>query len=72
MAAALVAVSTIAPAAAQSPRPSPIFRLESDEFWLNLHHFLYALGRVEAKMSDATSTGVAAASSEAERGLRTH
>jgi hypothetical protein len=40
MAAALVAVSTIAPAAAQSPRPSPIFRLESDEFWLNLHHFL--------------------------------
>jgi hypothetical protein len=70
VAAVMVAVSTTAPAEAQSPRPSPIFRLESDEFWLNLHHFLYTLGRVEAKMSDATSAGVAAASSEAERGAQ--
>jgi hypothetical protein len=52
VAAVLVAVHGLAPAAAQSPRPSPIFKLESDEFWLNLHHFLYVLGRAEATMAD--------------------
>ena len=47
----LLAVSFVA--AAQSPAQrseaaSPLFTFETDEFWLNLHHFLYVLGRVEA------------------------
>lgn len=33
---------------------APILRFESDGFWLNLHHYLYVLGRVEAKMPDVT------------------
>ena len=26
---------------------TPIFRFEADGFWLNLHHFLYVLGRAQ-------------------------
>lgn len=33
----------------QARRASPIFTFESDEFWLNLHHFLCALGLREGK-----------------------
>jgi hypothetical protein len=66
----LMAVSTLAPeATAQPPRPAPIFSFESDESWLNLHHFLYLLGRAEAKMPDA-GEGVALATADAERGLK--
>src|SRR5918999_1142822 len=36
-----------------------IFRFEMDGFWLNLHHFLYVLGRVEAKMPDIKREAVA-------------
>ena len=39
----------------------PIFRFESDGFWLNLHHFLYVLGRAEAKIADAKREAVAGA-----------
>ena len=27
-----------------STSSAPIFRITTDEFWLNLHHFLYVLG----------------------------
>lgn len=40
---------------------TPIFRFETDGFWLNLHHFLYVLGRVEAKMPDIRREAVAGA-----------
>jgi len=50
--------------------PEPLFTFETDEFWLNLHHFLYVLGRAEAKLSDATEPSVAGAPADAARGLR--
>jgi hypothetical protein len=28
--------------------PSAILRFEADGFWLNLHHFLYVLGRAQS------------------------
>jgi hypothetical protein len=54
---------------AQASGPSPIFRFETDEFWLNLHHFLYVLGRAEAKTTDSSRAAVVGAPADAERGL---
>jgi hypothetical protein len=50
---------------------SPIFRFETDGFWLNLHHFLYVLGRVDAKMPDIKREAVAGAPADAAEGLKT-
>lgn len=47
----------------------PIFRFETDGFWLNLHHYLYVLGRVEAKMPDITRAAVAGAPADEAEGL---
>jgi hypothetical protein len=56
--------------AAQTPQTSsPIFRFESNEFWLNLHHYLYVLGRDRAKMPDASREAVAGAPADQARGL---
>jgi hypothetical protein len=52
----------------RDPQP-PIFRFEADEFWLNLHHFLYVLGRAEAKTADASREAVAGAPADEARGL---
>jgi hypothetical protein len=49
--------------------PAAIFVLETDEFWLNLHHFLYVLGRAQSKVQDASREAVAGAPAEAERGF---
>lgn len=49
---------------------APIFRFETDGFWLNLHHFLYVLGRVEAKMPDITRDAVAGAPADEAEGLK--
>ena len=35
-----------------------LFRFEADGFWLNLHHFLYVLGRAQAGMPDAKRRAV--------------
>jgi hypothetical protein len=64
----VLAASTLAGAAQPEPTP-PFFRFEPDEFWLNLHHFLYVLGRAEAKLTDASRQAVAGAPADAERGL---
>jgi hypothetical protein len=48
---------------------APIFRFETDEFWLNLHKFLYVLGRAQNKAADASRAAVAGAPGEADRGL---
>ena len=67
----LVAIAAGRPASApaiQTASP-PIFRFNTDEFWLNLHHFLYVLGRAEAKMPDASRAAVAGAPADAEQGL---
>jgi hypothetical protein len=49
---------------------TPIFRFETDGFWLNLHHFLYVLGRVEAKMPDIKREAVAGAPADEAEGLK--
>jgi hypothetical protein len=54
---------------AQTPTPIPLFRIESDELWLNLHHFLHALGRAQAKMADASRAAIANAPVESVREL---
>ena len=48
---------------------APIFRFETDGFWLNLHHFLYVLGRAEAKMADSKREAVAGAPADEAAGL---
>ena len=55
--------------AAQASQPPPIFRFESNELWLNLHHYLYVLGRAQAKASDASRAAVADAPADEARGL---
>src|SRR5262245_21154532 len=60
--AAILAVALVVP-------PASPFRFYTDELWLNLHHFLYVLGRAEAKLPDAAREAVAGAPAEAERGL---
>lgn len=49
---------------------TPIFRFEADGFWLNLHHFLYVLGRAQAGMPDAKRRAVEAAPSEQAEGMK--
>lgn len=49
---------------------SPIFRFTTDGFWLNLHHYLYVLGRVEAKMPDIKREAVAGAPADEAEGLQ--
>lgn len=49
---------------------TPIFRFETDGFWLNLHHFLHVLGRVEAKMPDIRREAVAGAPADEAGGLK--
>ena len=44
-------------------------RFETDELWLNLHHYLYVLGRAEAKMPDASREAVAGAPADETKGL---
>lgn len=50
-------------------RKSPIFIFHTDEFWLNLHHFLYVLGRAENKERDTARAAVAGAAADQERGF---
>lgn len=49
---------------------TPIFRYETDGFWLNLHHYLYVLGRAEAKMPDSRREAVAGAAADQAEGLQ--
>ena len=62
--AAILAAALAAPLAS-------LFRFQTDEFWLNLHHFLYVLGRAEARMADAARDAVVAAPMDDQRGLAT-
>jgi hypothetical protein len=69
-AAMLAAAQSQAAAKTAAPKNGvAIFRFETDEFWLNLHHFLYVLGRAEAKERDASGQAVAGAPADAEKGL---
>jgi hypothetical protein len=53
-----------------APTSSPIFRFETDGFWLNLHHFLYVLGRAQAGMPDAKRSAVARAPADQAEGVK--
>src|SRR5687768_18032451 len=46
-----------------------IFNFHTDEFWLNLHHFLYVLGRAENNERDAARAAVAGAPADQQRGF---
>src|SRR5829696_1553428 len=48
---------------------TPIFRFETDGLWLNLHHYLYVLGRAEARVPDSRREAVARAPAEQAQGL---
>jgi hypothetical protein len=48
---------------------STTFRITTNEFWLNLHHFLYVLGRAQNNEPDAARDAVAQAPVDAERVL---
>ena len=53
-------------------QPAPqtkIFIFHSDEFWLNLHHFLYVLGRAENKTRDSSRSAVVNAPKDQEQGF---
>ena len=51
---------------------APIFRFETDGFWLNLHHYLYVLGRLDARMQpDSGREAALAALPDQEVGLKT-
>jgi hypothetical protein len=52
-----------------SAQPAPIFRFHADEFWLNLHQFLYVLGRHEAGLPDRTRRATAGAPADQEKGF---
>jgi hypothetical protein len=66
--AALAAALLMAPVAANAqPRPgAPLFHFR-DGFWLNLHHFLYVLGRASAGFSDSQRRAVVEAPQEVAR-----
>ncbi|HEU4387033.1 MAG TPA: transglutaminase-like domain-containing protein, partial [Blastocatellia bacterium] len=63
-----IRASLASPASRPGPKPS-IFILNADEFWLNLHSFLYVLGRAENKARDAFRSAVASAPADQEKGL---
>src|SRR5215211_8316063 len=50
-------------------RSSPIFIFYDDEFWLNLHHFLYVLGRAENKTRDSSRAAVSGAPADQQQGI---
>jgi hypothetical protein len=51
------------------PRSSSIFNFYDDEFWLNLHHFLYVLGRAENKTRDSSRAAVSGAPADQQQGM---
>jgi hypothetical protein len=72
----LLAVAVTAagdPAIGAAPAPPAAatqqFVFHTEGFWLNLHHFLYVLGRAQAGTPDRARRAVAGAPEDAERGL---
>src|SRR5437764_6284304 len=64
--AALVA----SPAASQGAQSRPeLFAFTTNDFWLNLHHYLYVLGRAHRGAPDATQAAVATAPDDEKQGL---
>jgi hypothetical protein len=51
------------------PQSASLFAFGTDDFWLNLHHFLYVLGRAHRGAPDAAQIAVAGAPDEEKQGL---
>jgi len=69
----ILALSICAPTAHATMADTPernIFVFHTDEFWLNLHHFLYVLGRAENKETDSAREAVSGAPADQEAGLK--
>src|ERR1044072_9896668 len=57
------------PPKSHDQKTHPIFVFHTDEFWLNLNHFLYVLGRGENKTPDATREAVVNAPADQAKGF---
>jgi hypothetical protein len=57
------------PTGAQTDRNARVFVFQTADFWLNLHQFLYVLGRHEAAMPDRTRRATVGAPADADRGI---
>lgn len=53
----------------QNKPANSIFIFHTDEFWLNLHHFLYVLGRAQNKTTDTSREAVVGAREDQDKGL---
>ena len=60
---------TLVALALVAQQATPIFRFEADGFWLNLHHFLYVLGRAQNHTPDSQRRAVVNATAEQAQGL---
>jgi hypothetical protein len=60
---------TIVALALLAQSATPIFRFEADGFWVNLHHFLYVLGRAQNNVPDSQRRAVVNATAEQAQGL---
>ena len=65
----LLAIVLASCAVVPASQKKPIFIFHTDEFWLNLHHYLYVLGRAQNKTSDASREAVIGAPADQEKGL---
>lgn len=66
----IVAILTCWAAAPSAlPQPSSLFAFTTDNFWLDLHHYLYVLGRAHNGAPDATQPSVASALDDEKQGL---
>ena len=67
----LTAATASATVAARQPSgPPAAFFVFDQPFWLNLHHFLYVLGRAEARTADSQRRAVARAPADMDEGLK--
>ena len=64
----IIALSICAPSVHGHSGGKP-FVFHTDELWLNLHHFLYVLGRAENKETDAAREAVSGAPADQETGF---
>ena len=65
----LTAAIAFAPNVAFAQGSTTLFQFTTNDFWLNLHHYLYVLGRAHNGAPDAKQPAVASASDDEQRGL---
>src|SRR5438034_5469157 len=61
-------VASTAPSQGVQSRPG-LFTFTTNDFWLNLHHYLYVLGRAHNGAPDAAQPAVASAPDDEKQGL---